>query len=45
MIFKHIAILIVGLPGSGKSTTAISIAMSAARHMAAATGEDPTTFF
>lgn len=42
---QHIAILIVGLPGSGKSTTAISIAISAAKHMAAATGEDPTRFF
>lgn len=42
---QHIAILIVGLPGSGKSTTAISIAMSAAHHMAEMTGRDPTEFF
>ena len=42
---QHIAILIIGLPGSGKSTTAISIAMSAARHMAEATGKNPTEFF
>lgn len=42
---QHIAVLIVGLPGSGKSTTAISIAMSAARHMAEMTGRDPTEFF